>query len=125
MREELAELCHRQWVGWMKYLFSKSIPYKPGEIQNHEGAHIVPKWAVDRWQKQMNTPYNDLSEDEKESDRKEADKFLWAFVVQDPAHMYRALQLMLGFIHDTPWYEVSDQDVQSWIEAAKELEHES
>ncbi len=49
----------------------------------------------------------------------------WAFVVQDHAHMYRALQLISGFINDTPWYEVSDQDVQSWIEAAKELEAET
>ncbi len=44
---------------------------------------------------------------------------------KEHAHMYRALQLILGFINDTPWHEVHDQDVQSWIEAAKELEAET
>jgi len=60
----------------MEYLFSKSIPYKPGEVQNYEGAVIIPKWAVDRWTRQMNTDYFNLPDNEKESDRKEADKFL-------------------------------------------------
>lgn len=36
----------------------------------------MPAWAVARWQKQMNTPYANLSESEQESDRTEADKFL-------------------------------------------------
>ena len=76
MREKLAALCHRQWSGWMEYLFSKSIPYKPGKVQNYEGALIIPKWAVERWKRQMETDYSDLSEEEKESDRKEADRFL-------------------------------------------------
>ncbi len=50
----------------------------------------------------------------------------WAFVVQDHAHLYRALQLLLGRVNDTPWHEVSDRDVQSWINfAKKKLEHES
>ena len=76
MREKIAELCHKQWIVWMEYLFSKSIPYKPGEVQNYEGAVIIPKWAVDRWTRQMNTDYFNLPDNEKESDRKEADKFL-------------------------------------------------
>ena len=79
MREKVAELCHSQWADWMDYLFEKSIPYKPGEVQNYEGSLIIPKWAVDRWKRQTNTPYTELSEDEKESDRKEADKFIALF----------------------------------------------
>jgi hypothetical protein len=79
IRENVADLCHKQWSGWMKYLFSKSIPYKPGEVQNYEDALIIPKWAVDRWKRQMELSYSELSEEEKESDRKEADKFLMLF----------------------------------------------
>ena len=68
-REELAELCHKQWSGWMEYIFSK------GDF-NKNGSFTIPKWAVDRWRRQMKTEYHLLSEDEMESDRKEADKFL-------------------------------------------------
>ena len=68
-REILAELAHAQWSGWMEYLFSKGVV-------NADGTWTMPSWAVERWQRQMKTPYNELSFDEKESDRKEADKFL-------------------------------------------------
>ncbi len=75
-REKLAELAHNQWSGWMDYLFGKCIPYQPGDIQGEEGAVVIPKWAVDRWKRQAGTSYCDLSKEEKDSDREEADKFL-------------------------------------------------
>jgi hypothetical protein len=67
--EDLAELAHEQWSGWMEYLFEK------GEF-NPDGTFTIPKWAVDRWTRQMNTQYEDLPEEEKESDRVEARKML-------------------------------------------------
>ncbi len=69
LREELAELAHEQWSGWMKYLFSKGT-------QNEDGTWTMPAGAVERWTRQRNTPYDDLSDDEQNSDRNEADKFL-------------------------------------------------
>lgn len=69
MKERLAELCHEQWSGWMNYLFEKSYITESGQV-------LIPKWAVDRWKKQCATKYNHLSEEEKDSDRKEADKIL-------------------------------------------------
>lgn len=76
VREQLAEYAHEAWTGWMEYLFNKTIPYKPGEVQAEEGAVIIPKWAVERWKRQVDTKYSDLPEDEKESDRQEADKII-------------------------------------------------
>lgn len=68
MKESLAEYAHNQWSGWMEYLFSKTVnPIEP------DGTVIIPKWAVDRWKKQIQTSYSNLSEEEKESDRKEAE----------------------------------------------------
>lgn len=69
LREELACLAHSLWAGWMRYLFKKSG-------RNDDGTVTIPKWAVDRWQLQICTVYNDLSASEKESDRKEADRML-------------------------------------------------
>lgn len=67
MREQLAALAHAQWVGWMTYLFEKSR-------HNDDGTVTIPAWAVLRWKRQVVTPYHDLPEEEKESDRAEADK---------------------------------------------------
>jgi hypothetical protein len=68
-REMLAEYAHDAWSGWMKYMFQKS------KIQD-DGTLIVPKWAVDRWKRQMNTSYIDMPESEKDSDLIEADRML-------------------------------------------------
>lgn len=69
LREQLAALCHEQWAGWMKYLFVKGNKKDKGSFEIFDD-------EVKRWERQMNTPYADLSHEEKESDRKEADKFL-------------------------------------------------
>ena len=71
-KELLAEFAHKQWSGWMKYLFSKCV----NPIEPDTGTVIVPKWAVERWVRQMNSSYNELTEKEKESDRDEASKIL-------------------------------------------------
>lgn len=71
-REELAEFAHREWSKWMKYLFSKcALPIHPTQA-----GVIIPPQQIQRWTRQMNTEYKDLTEEEKESDRKEADEIL-------------------------------------------------
>lgn len=69
LRNLLANLAHSQWSGWMSYLFDKSI-------LNEDGTVTMPKWAVERWKRQIETQYDDLSEAEKENDLTEADKVL-------------------------------------------------
>jgi hypothetical protein len=72
LQEKLADLCHSQWAGWMEYLFSQGT-------FNIDGTWTMPKWAVQRWTRQMKTKYQQLSETEKNSDKKEANKFLKIF----------------------------------------------
>ena len=69
LREKLAAIEHEQWAGWMKYLFEKSIEIGDGRVE-------IPALFVARWKRQMNIFYVDLPENEKESDRAEADKVL-------------------------------------------------
>lgn len=86
-REKLAELCHEQWSGWMKYLFSQCTTEKQIIISANGNKNItniiIPSWAVERWMRQMKTEYQDLSEAEKRSDRREADKFI-RLLQEDP-----------------------------------------
>lgn len=68
-RELLSDLSHQIWIHWMKYQESVSK-------LNNNGEWVIPKEKVDRWKRQMETNYNDLSDKEKESDREQADKIL-------------------------------------------------
>ena len=68
MKEKLANLCHEQWSGWLKYMFSKGV-------FNEDGSWTMPTEFVQRWTRQADTPYGELSESEQDSDRTEADKF--------------------------------------------------
>lgn len=68
-REELAELFHESWAGWMRYLFSKSS-------YENEGDCLIPAEFAKRWWRQMSLEYKNLTETERGSDREEADKFI-------------------------------------------------
>lgn len=99
LREQLANLAHKQWSGWMDYLFTKCIDYKPDTIQAEEGALIIPKWAVDRWKKQAKTPYSELTTAEMDSDRAEADKFLAVFNARTPdKELVDALERLVDYV---------------------------
>jgi len=69
LREELAKYAHEAWSGWMRYVFSESGLHSDGTM-------IIPKRAVERWTRQIITPYDELPEVEKDSDRDEADRIL-------------------------------------------------
>ena len=71
-RELVAALAHEQWSGWMIYMLGKSKQLDDGSI-------VIPSDLSWRWKRQMSTAYHNLSEDEKESDRVEADRFIRLF----------------------------------------------
>jgi len=66
--EKLADYAHQSWSRWMKHIFKKSDTMP-------KGLYFSGK-EIQRRQKLIATPYKDLSENEKESDRKEARKML-------------------------------------------------
>lgn len=71
VRELLAALAHKQWSGWMRHLFGKCQKKDDGSI-------IIPSAYVKNLKRLMGIPYSELSEDEKDSDREEADKVISA-----------------------------------------------
>lgn len=72
-RERLAATQHSIWAYWMRYMFSV------GQFLA-DGSWLMPAEKAERWQRQMNTDFSDLSEQEKDSDRRQADKILKALV---------------------------------------------
>jgi len=67
----------------MQYLFSKCYEiYLEPTLAEPDGEKnlVIPKWAVDRWKRQMKTEYKYLSEGEKNSDREEAVKMMEIFL---------------------------------------------
>lgn len=73
-----ADLEHDRWARWQKYMFSKMVEEERFEEGSHfkTGNYILPKEFVDRWFRQIDTPYSELSEPEKESDREETRSYL-------------------------------------------------
>ena len=57
--EKLAALEHEQWTGWVGWMLNR-----------------LTDENISRWKRQIKTPYSELSDKEKESDRIEAKKVL-------------------------------------------------
>ena len=67
--EQLAALEHERWSHWQRYLHSQCQ-------RSADGSLIIPSRLAARWEKQSCTPYSELSEDEKESDREQVRRYL-------------------------------------------------
>lgn len=70
-REALADVSHEIWSSWMRWMFTVGT-------FNADGTWTMPAGLDERWTRQLNTPYADLSEREKDSDREQADRILAA-----------------------------------------------
>jgi hypothetical protein len=63
--EELASIEHERWSRWQSYLHAKI---------DHDGR--LPTNLIERWTRQINTPYDQLTELEKQSDRDQVMKYI-------------------------------------------------
>lgn len=68
--ETLASVEHERWSHWQRYMHSKCIPH------GDDGALLIPADLVKRWDRLIVTPYSELTDDEKESDREQVRKYL-------------------------------------------------
>ena len=69
LREQLADIQHAIWAHWMGYMFGC------GEFRK-DGTWVMPAEKLERWWRQKEAPYSELSDKERESDRHQADKIL-------------------------------------------------
>jgi hypothetical protein len=63
--ENLAELEHEQWIKWAGHFLNKVYRQNSPDYE-----------SIKRWEKQIKTPYKNLSEEEKDKDREWAWKML-------------------------------------------------
>jgi len=66
--DELASIEQERWAHWQRYIHSS------GKRQS-DGSLTLPADLVDRWERQIQTRYSDLSPEEKESDREQVRRY--------------------------------------------------
>jgi hypothetical protein len=67
--EELASVEHKRWAHWQRYMHDQGRRLDDGSL-------VIPAKLVDRWEDQIARPYSKLTDDEKESDRKQVRLYL-------------------------------------------------
>ena len=67
--EELADVEHQRWSSWQSHVHEQCHEEADGSLR-------ISAEAVERWERQIRTDYEDLSESEKESDRRQVRKYL-------------------------------------------------
>lgn len=71
--EQLSHIEHERWSHWQRYMHDKGV-------RQADGSMVIPSDLVQQWDRQISTPYGELSEKEKESDREQVRKYLPAIV---------------------------------------------
>jgi len=67
--EQLAAIEHERWSHWQRYVHSQCI-------RQPDGSLLLPADLVARWEKQIETKYEQLGPEEKESDREQVRRYL-------------------------------------------------
>ena len=67
--EQLATVEHERWGHWQQYVHAQCS-------RADDGSLVIPAEMVQLWATQIATPYADLSETEKESDREQVRRYL-------------------------------------------------
>lgn len=66
--EILAAVEHDRWSHWQRYLHSRCTVEQDGSL-------VIPAELVRKWERQMDTPYSDLTAAEKDSDREQVYRY--------------------------------------------------
>jgi len=67
--ERLAEIEHERWAHWQRYVHDQCE-------RQEDGSLVIPASLAAHWESQIDTPYGELTEREKESDRAQVRRYL-------------------------------------------------
>lgn len=86
LRKQLAAIEHERWSDWQAWMHS--ILRRSGELT--EGADEI----LSRWDKQIRTPYAELSAKEQDSDMEQVDRY-WPLIEKYTEQVAREAQLSI------------------------------
>lgn len=121
--EKLADIEHQRWSHWMKYQFSLCAWLGDGSM-------VIPPDSVKHWLRQISVDYSDLTEQEKDSDREEVERY-WHLIqeklAQKEARIRELEELLdmlyhLRFVDDTISHE---DNMKLWDKIEKALSDKS
>ena len=69
LTELLAAAEHERWAHWQRYLHGRCE-------RRPDGSLVIPADLAARWERQMETPYAELTEEERKSDRELVERLL-------------------------------------------------
>lgn len=72
LKEALAAAEHERWSHWQRFVHSC------GQRQS-DGSLLLPADVIARWERQIDTSYDELTEKEKMSDREQVNKY-WPLI---------------------------------------------
>ena len=67
--DRLAEIEHERWAHWQRYVHDSCR-------KEADGSLVIPAELVQRWERQITTPYSELSQDERNSDIEQVEHYL-------------------------------------------------
>jgi len=115
--EKLAAIEHERWADWQKYLHSKCHDMELGFL-------TIPAELVAQWERQIATPYAELSEKEKQSDRDQVARYwplIEALTAERDAWKQSSLNADLNLETEvaalTTKLEQAEQDRDRWEDA--------
>lgn len=82
LREQLAEIEHERWSDWQRHAHAQATV-------NEDGSLTLPAETVARWERQITTPYAELTPAEQDSDRAQVDRYwplIWRLRHPDGPH---------------------------------------
>lgn len=72
LRRRLAEIEHERWADWQRWMHDQCAPQPNGDL-------VIPAPLVERWERQIRTPFEQLSEAEQHSDLEQVDRY-WPLI---------------------------------------------
>lgn len=67
--DRLAAIEHERWAHWQRYVHDRCV-------RQEDGSLVIPAELAARWEAQIETPYAELTEQEKDSDREQVQRYL-------------------------------------------------